>query len=141
VPHLERGDDVIEHMSRSRLRQRVGGRTLTMDGEAYLPGHGSPDVVAYRSSMTRWDDGTPVTPDDRARIEDDLARSAAERGLTIELEWSGRGGVSTPMDRLSQQGLRGAYTQQFTQRPQPGRRRSAVSCRARSGSRRRARSR
>jgi hypothetical protein len=49
-------------------------------------GHGSPDFVAYRSSPLSWDNGDELTEAERAAVFEDLVRSAAERGMWIEVE-------------------------------------------------------
>ena len=72
--------------TRSSLTIAVNGRTITVQGEAYLPGHGSPDFVVYSETITRWDDGAPVSQDERNEVLAQIAREAQSRGLRIELE-------------------------------------------------------
>jgi hypothetical protein len=47
-----------------------------MLGEAYLPGYGSPDFVASSSSLA-WDDGGPVTVEDRQVLLDAFRRASS----------------------------------------------------------------
>jgi hypothetical protein len=55
-------------MTRGTLRMAVDGRSIMAQGEAYLPGRGSPDFELYENSIVEWDDGGPVSDEERARI-------------------------------------------------------------------------
>ena len=77
---------MIKHMTRGAVELSVGGRDVTMQGEAYLRGHGSPDFVAYRNTLTHWEDGAELTESDKQTIIDDLLSDAHARGWTIEVE-------------------------------------------------------
>jgi hypothetical protein len=77
--------DLKTDLTRSYLRLVLDGRSATVRGEAYLPGHGSPDFVLFRKEV-EWDDGTAVNDDDRQWILQTLAASAEERGLALEIE-------------------------------------------------------
>ena len=46
---------MIIEITRSYIRMQVGDRTVTIEGEAYIPGHGSPDFVVYENSIRKWD--------------------------------------------------------------------------------------
>ncbi len=46
---------MIIEITRSYIRMQVGDKTVTIEGEAYIPGHGSPDFVVYESSIRKWD--------------------------------------------------------------------------------------
>jgi hypothetical protein len=63
----------------------VDGKSARVHGEAFLPGHGSPDFVLSHKQV-EWDDGSTVSDDDRELILQTLLRSADERGLTVEIE-------------------------------------------------------
>lgn len=65
---------------------RIGDRSVIVQGEALLPGYGSPNFVAYRNSPLTWDNGDELTEEEREAVFEDLVRSAAERGMTIEIE-------------------------------------------------------
>ena len=80
MPH-----ETIE-LTRSTLLLTVHGRTLTVRGEAYLPGHGSPDFVVYRSTLVLWDDGQPVTGAERSEVLACIGRAARRQGLVVEIE-------------------------------------------------------
>jgi hypothetical protein len=77
---------MITHMTRGTIELDVGGRKVTVSGEAFLRGHGSPDFVAYRDLVVRWDDGEALTEADRDAVIDDLLASARARGITVEVE-------------------------------------------------------
>ena len=79
---------MIVQLHRGHALVRVGDRIARVGGEAYFRGHGSPDFVAYRDSVS-WDpphDAEPVTAPDRERILAALLAGAVERKLTIEVE-------------------------------------------------------
>jgi len=73
-------------MTRGSVELSVGGRDVTMQGEAYARGHGSPDFVAYRNSLMQWDDGEALTETDKQAIIDDLLCDGRARGWSIEVE-------------------------------------------------------
>jgi hypothetical protein len=76
----------ITHSTRSSITLEVDGRPVVLDAEAFLRGHGSPDFVVYSSSMLTWADGSAINSGDKERILEELRRSAAEKGWTIEIE-------------------------------------------------------
>lgn len=81
---------MILRITRGNVRVEFGGRTVTIDGEAFLPGYGSPDFVLDRQSLRHWDppfDDEPI--DDATREEILLATQVAmaqEKGMTVEIE-------------------------------------------------------
>jgi hypothetical protein len=77
---------MITHMTRGSIELEVDGRRVTVNGEAFLPGHGSPDFVAYGDLLTAWDDGEALSEADKRAVLDDLRQSARARGITIEIE-------------------------------------------------------
>jgi len=77
---------VITATTRGTIDLLVKGRAVTIEGEAFLPGHGSPDFIAYKNSLRSWADGEPLTDDEKDAVLEDLRGSAEERGLTIEVE-------------------------------------------------------
>jgi hypothetical protein len=81
----------VELVSRSQLRYRRDGRTLTISIEPLV---GDPALIFRASSITHWDDPARVTitPAERARIIDDIRRAIRFRGFEIALyepSWSG----------------------------------------------------
>jgi hypothetical protein len=77
---------MLVSLSRSTAHVKLGERSVVVQGEAFLPGYGSPDFVAYRNSPLTWDTGDDLTEEEREAVFDDLVRSAAERGISIEIE-------------------------------------------------------
>lgn len=80
--------DGIVEITRGRIKLRIGARTVTIEGEGHMPGHGSPDFVVYGNTLQRWDPPgrEPVREDERAQILEVLRRGLAERGLSYEIE-------------------------------------------------------
>jgi hypothetical protein len=76
--------DELMELTRGKARLRVGQRFATVWGEAYAPGYGSPDFVAFRKQV-EWDDGTPVTEEDRERILGVLEDAARTQKFTVEI--------------------------------------------------------
>jgi Immunity protein 74 len=73
-------------LTRSTLRILIDGRSVTAEGEAYLPGHGSPDFVVYSNTITRWDDGEPISDRVREAILRAIEQEASSLGIRIEIE-------------------------------------------------------
>lgn len=73
-------------LTRSSLRIKIDGRSVTVEGEAYLPGHGSPDFVLYRESMLCWDDGEPMEEDEKRRAIDRILDEAQREGIEVTIE-------------------------------------------------------
>jgi Immunity protein 74 len=62
---------------------------VTVEGEGYARGYGSPDFVIYKNSIQRWDppfDEVPIDECTKDRIIADLATEMAAKGMTIEVE-------------------------------------------------------
>jgi len=80
--------DGILELTRSHVKLRIGDRTVTIEGEAYMPGYGSPDFVVYMNTLQRWDppDGESIREDERTRILEVMRRGFAERNLSYEVE-------------------------------------------------------
>jgi len=76
--------DLKTDLSRSYLRLELDGRSAIVRGEAFLPGHGSPDFEVFRKQV-EWADGAAVSEDERERILQTLITSAEERGLRVEI--------------------------------------------------------
>jgi hypothetical protein len=63
----------------------VGRKTLHVGGEALL--EGDPDYTIYADYITHWEDGTPLSEDEKAAILDDVVAEAARRGWKFEISW------------------------------------------------------
>lgn len=77
--------DLKTDQARSHLRLELDGRSATVQVEAFLQGYDSPDFVAFPKQV-EWDDGSPISDEDRKRILQTLLASAEERGLTVTVE-------------------------------------------------------
>jgi len=67
----------------------VGDKTVTIEGEAYAPGYGSPSFVAYVNSIRNWDppeNAIEIDATMKAEILRLLKHGMYERNLTVELE-------------------------------------------------------
>jgi hypothetical protein len=79
---------MILEFHRGHILLQVKGKVVRIEGEALLPGHGSPDFVAYRNAMLRWEqpEGEPITEVERKEIEELLAGELAKNGMSVEFE-------------------------------------------------------
>ena len=75
----------ITWVNRGLVITRVNDRTLQVGGE-WLLEH-DPDFMIYARSVTSWDDGTPITEEERAKILDEVVDVAAEQGWKFEISW------------------------------------------------------
>ena len=73
-------------LTRSTLTIDVRGRKVTLHGEAYARGWGSPDFVAYLNTLVHWDDGGSISAAERAEVLRCISEEAENRGLNIEFE-------------------------------------------------------
>jgi hypothetical protein len=76
----------ITHRTRSSIQLEVDGRALTIPGEAFLPGLGSPEFLAYVSDLVRWDDGEKLMNDTREHVVQAFLAVAKADGIVVELE-------------------------------------------------------
>ncbi|MBB6135207.1 hypothetical protein HD842_003365 [Massilia aurea] len=53
----------LVEITHGHLRVKIGGKSITIYGEAFLRGYGSPDFVLYQNSIEKWD-----TPDDKENL-------------------------------------------------------------------------
>lgn len=53
----------LVEITRGHLRVKVGRKSITIYGEAFLRGYGSPDFVLYQNSVEKWD-----APDDKENL-------------------------------------------------------------------------
>ncbi len=80
---------MITEITRSHIRIRVGDRTVTIQGEAYLPGYGSPDFVIYENSIRHWDppnENIEIDEITRKEILELLGKGLEKKKLTFEVE-------------------------------------------------------
>jgi len=79
---------MIIEFHRGHIRLRVHDKIVLIEGEALLPGHGSPDFVAYRNSLTCREvpEGELITESGKKDIEALLATELAKTGMSVEFE-------------------------------------------------------
>jgi len=80
---------MIVEITRSYVRISVGEKTVKVEGEAYAPGYGSPNFVAYANSIRKWDppdDAVEIDNETKAEILRLLRAGMDERNMTIEIE-------------------------------------------------------
>lgn len=80
---------MIKNMTRGLVEFEFEGKTAIIHGEAYLPGYGSPDFVAYENSITRWEPPHENEPFDDAikkRLFAALVAAFHEKKWTIVVE-------------------------------------------------------
>jgi len=53
----------LVEITHGHLRVKIGGKSITIYGEAFLRGCGSPDFVLYQNSIEKWD-----VPDDKENL-------------------------------------------------------------------------
>ena len=73
-------------LSRSRLQIVVDGRPVTVPGEMLVPMEGQPDFVVFSGMLKAWDDGTPISAEEKRRILEEVLGDAAVRGLRIAID-------------------------------------------------------
>lgn len=73
----------LRWVSRGLVIATIDGRSIHIGGEAML--NRDPDYLIYPESVTAWEDGTPVDPERRAAILDDVVAAAAGRGWTFQV--------------------------------------------------------
>ena len=79
----------ITHISRSVIVMLFRGRELTVPGEAFERGYGSPDFVAYVSSLKTSESSIGAQSAQEATHEElckVLRELMEERGMSIEFE-------------------------------------------------------
>jgi hypothetical protein len=79
----------IVNITPSSVKLEYNGKTLTIQGEAYLRGHGSPDFVAYSDSIIRWDPPDSqivIDATTKREILELLKREMQKRNMTVEIE-------------------------------------------------------
>lgn len=75
-------------MTRSTIVLDVNGKQITLKGEAFLPGYGSPDFLISKNSFLRWDNvpNGDLSTSDRELILETLDSDFKSKGLVYEIE-------------------------------------------------------
>jgi hypothetical protein len=80
---------MIVNITRGHIDIEIEGKKARIYGEAYLPGHGSPDFVLYSNSFERWDpphDAESLDGEKRRSVIDRAVEEMRASGMTVEVE-------------------------------------------------------
>jgi hypothetical protein len=80
---------MIKNLTRGSVVFQFEGKTIMLQGEGYLRGHGSPDFVVYENSVVNWEPPHETEPIDDAtkrRLLAALLDSFRESGMTATVE-------------------------------------------------------
>jgi len=79
---------MILEITRGHIRMEIEGKKITILGEAYFRGSGSPDFVVYSNSIRNWDapDSGYIDKYTKEKIIRELYKSMKEKNMTIEIE-------------------------------------------------------
>ena len=79
---------MIREIARGHIILETEGGVVQILGEAFLPGHGSPDFLVYENSIKEWSEPKKkvITPDVKKLILNQLMKDAKVRNLNIEIE-------------------------------------------------------
>lgn len=79
----------LSEIARGHLRVRDGARSVTICGEAFVRGYGSPDFVLYQNSIEKWDaphDQEIVTTAEKERLIQFLNVEFPKRKMSLAIE-------------------------------------------------------
>jgi hypothetical protein len=79
----------LSELARGHLRVNDGAKSVTVYGEAFLRGYGSPDFVLYQNSIEKWDapnDQENVTPAEKEQLIVFLKEEFVRRKMLLEIE-------------------------------------------------------
>jgi hypothetical protein len=74
----------LRWVSRGTVYATIDGRTLRISGEALL--EGDPDFLIYPQYINQWEDGSPLSEEEKNRILADVIAEAAKLGWKFEVE-------------------------------------------------------
>jgi hypothetical protein len=79
----------LVEITRGHLQVKVGGKSITIYGEAFLREYGSPDFVLYQKSIENWD--APDNKENLTLIEKNqlvqfLKEEFSRRKMFLEIE-------------------------------------------------------
>ena len=76
-------------ITRGHVILKDHSKTITIYGEAYIRGHGSPDFVVYSNTILRWDftnDDAEISVQQKDEIIKFLRKEFARRNMLVEIE-------------------------------------------------------
>ena len=79
----------LVEITRGHLWVKVEGKSITIYGEAFLRGYGSPDFVLYQNSIEKWnapDDKENLTIIEKEQLIQFLKEEFSRRKMLLEIE-------------------------------------------------------
>ena len=79
----------LVEITHGHLRVKIGGKSITIYGEAFLRGYGSPDFVLYQNSIEKWDvpdDKENLTLIEKKQLFQFLKEEFSRRKMCLEIE-------------------------------------------------------
>ena len=79
----------LVEITHGHLRVKIGGKSITIYGEAFLRGYGSPDFVLYQNSIEKWDapdDKENLTLIEKKQLFQFLKEEFSRRKMLLEIE-------------------------------------------------------
>jgi len=76
-------------ITRGHLKVQAGAKGVTIYGEAFLRGYGSPDFLLFKNSIEKWDvpnDQEGVTPAEKEQLIQFLKEEFSRRKMFLEIE-------------------------------------------------------
>jgi len=86
---------MIVRVERGSIHLKVGDRDVQVRGEM-IPYPPDRDAYFWVHGVDHWDDGAPVTDDERIAIDAQLVADASARGLSLDFDSASPPGPSTP---------------------------------------------
>ena len=79
----------LVEITHGHLRVKIGGKSITIYGEAFLRGYGSPDFVLYQNSIEKWDvpdNKENLTLIEKKQLFQFLKEEFSRRKMCLEIE-------------------------------------------------------
>ena len=79
----------LANITRGRIILKEHSKTITIYGEAFIRGHGSPDFVVYSDTILRWDspkDDAEISVQQKNEIIKFLRSEFIRRKMIVEIE-------------------------------------------------------
>lgn len=79
----------LTEIARGHLRVKDGAKNVTVYGEAFLTGYGSPDFLLYQNSIKKWDapnNQEQMTTFEKKQLIQFLKEEFSRRKMLLEIE-------------------------------------------------------
>ncbi|MBU1168228.1 MAG: hypothetical protein KKD44_01550 [Proteobacteria bacterium] len=80
---------MIKNITRGHIEFEYEGKSITIYGEALLPGYGSPDFVIYSNMLNTWDppyEKDNIDKEEKSKILSSVVTEMKKKGMTVEIE-------------------------------------------------------